>query len=89
MLAACGRDETRLESSINPKPENASSLGSATLVQSPLRDDLLDELVLLVHPIIVGSGKRLFVDEGTQKTLELVNAQTFNTGVISLTYQVH
>ncbi len=62
-------------------------VGSATLVRSLLRDDLLDELQLMVHPVVVGSGKRLFGDEGDQKALKLVDSKTFSTGVLSLTYR--
>jgi dihydrofolate reductase len=62
-------------------------VGSATLVRSLLRDNLLDELRLLVHPIVVGQGKRLFPD-GTERTpLKLVEARIFSTGVLYLTYQ--
>ena len=61
--------------------------GSGTLVQSLLRDDLLDELRLMVHPVVVGSGKRLFEDGGDQKALKLVDSKTFGTGVVYLTYQ--
>jgi len=61
--------------------------GSATLVRSLLRDGLLDELNLLVHPIVVGSGKRLFEDGGDRTPLELADSKTFSTGVISLTYR--
>jgi dihydrofolate reductase len=61
--------------------------GSPTLVRSLLRDNLLDELRLLVHPIVVGKGKRLFPD-GTEETpLKLVDSKTFSTGVLYLTYQ--
>lgn len=67
--------------------KNISITGSGTLVRSLLRDNLLDELHLLVHPIVVGSGKRLFVDGSEQKPLQLVNAKTFGTGVLSLVYQ--
>jgi dihydrofolate reductase len=62
-------------------------LGSATLVRSLLADDLLDELQLMVHPIVLGSGKRLF-EEGDQKTLELLDSKTFRTGIVYLTYRV-
>jgi dihydrofolate reductase len=62
-------------------------VGSGTLVRSLLRDDLLDELQLMVHPLVVGSGKRLFGDGGDQKALKLVDSKTFSTGVLSLTYQ--
>jgi len=61
--------------------------GSGTLVHSLLQDDLLDELGLMVHPVVVGSGKRLFEDGGDQKGLKLVDSKTFSTGVIYLTYQ--
>lgn len=61
--------------------------GSATLVRSLLRANVLDELRLLIHPIVVGSGKRLFEDEGYQVPLKLVDAKTFGTGVLYLTYE--
>ncbi len=67
--------------------KNISVVGSATLVRSLLRDDVLDELRLLVHPIVVGRGKRLFDQEGDQKALKLVESTTFSTGVLYLTYQ--
>jgi dihydrofolate reductase len=63
-----------------------SVLGSATLVRSLLRDHLLDELRLLVDPIVVGTGKRLFEDSGDRVGLKLVGSRTFRTGVLSLTY---
>jgi dihydrofolate reductase len=61
--------------------------GSATLVQSLLQADLLDELRLLVHPVVVGRGQRLFKDGGDLKRLKLVESKTFSTGVLSLIYQ--
>jgi dihydrofolate reductase len=62
-------------------------IGSAALVRSLLQDSLLDELRLMVHPIILGSGMRLFEDGGDQKALRLVDSKTFGTGVLYLTYQ--
>ena len=67
--------------------KDISITGSGSLVRSLLRDDLLDELQLLVHPIVVGRGKRLFTDESGQKPLQLVDAKTFSTGVLALTYR--
>ena len=61
--------------------------GSATLVRSLLNYGLLDELKLMVHPILVGSGKRLFDEEAETKPLELVDSKTFSTGVLYLTYR--
>ncbi|MET9070266.1 dihydrofolate reductase family protein [Streptosporangium sandarakinum] len=63
-----------------------SITGSATLVRSLLREGLLDELRLLVHPIVVGSGRRLFPEGGEQTPLKLVESQTFGTGVVHLIY---
>jgi dihydrofolate reductase len=62
-------------------------VGSGALVRSLLRDGLLDQLTLMVHPIVVGRGKRLFEEGGDQKALELVDSKTFGTGVLYLTYQ--
>lgn len=59
--------------------------GSATTVRWLLANGLLDELNLLVHPIAVGHGQRLFEDTPTH-SLELVKSETFKTGVLNLTY---
>jgi dihydrofolate reductase len=63
-------------------------IGSAALVQSLLADELLDELRLMVHPLVLGGGKRLFQDGGDQKALELLDSKTFDTGVLCLTYRL-
>ena len=65
--------------------KNISITGSGTLVRTLLRDGLLDELHLLVHPIAAGKGKRLF-DDGNQYPLELVESKSFKSGVLYLTY---
>jgi dihydrofolate reductase len=61
--------------------------GSGTLVQSLLRDDLIDELRYIVHPVVVGGGKCLLEDADDHKALELVDSTTFGTGVLYLTYR--
>lgn len=61
--------------------------GSGALVRSLLDDGLIDELKLMVHPVVVGRGKRLFEDGGEQTALELVDSRTFATGVVYLTYR--
>jgi dihydrofolate reductase len=60
--------------------------GSPTLVRSLLQSNLLDELMLMVHPVIVGSGKRLFSDGGVVKRLRLVDSKRTRTGVLIGTY---
>ena len=67
--------------------KNISITGSPTLVRTLLRDGVLDELRLLVHPIVVGAGKRLFEDGTGTIPLELVESKTFSTGVLALTYR--
>jgi dihydrofolate reductase len=67
--------------------KNIGITGSVTLVQSLLEQDLLDELGLMIHPVVVGSGKRLFEEGGDPKKLKLVESKTFSTGVVHLTYQ--
>ena len=62
-------------------------VGSGTLVRSLLREGLLDELGLMVHPIVLGGGKRLFEDGIDEMVLELVDSKTFSTGVLNLTYR--
>jgi dihydrofolate reductase len=59
--------------------------GSATLVRWLLEQGLIDELHLLVHPIVVGHGKKLFAD-GATVPLKLVSSTTFGTGVVHLVY---
>jgi dihydrofolate reductase len=59
--------------------------GSATLVRWLLANGLLDRLNLLVHPIVVGKGQRLFEDTPTHP-LQLLSQETFSTGVLNLAY---
>ena len=62
-------------------------LGSGELVQSLMRRNLVDEYVLLIHPLVLGSGRRLFTDGGAFAALRLVDAKTTATGVVIATYQ--
>ena len=65
--------------------QNLGMTGSGTLVRSLLAEGLLDELHLLVHPVVLGTGQRLF--EGSAKVpLKLVSSATFSTGVLHLVY---
>jgi dihydrofolate reductase len=66
---------------------NITITGSATLVRSLVRAGMLDELHLLVCPIVLGSGKRLFDESGGRVPLRLAGSEAFATGVVHLTYQ--
>ena len=63
-------------------------LGSGELVQSLMRRNLVDEYVLLIHPLVLGSGRRLFADGGAFAALRLVGIKTTTTGVVIATYQL-
>lgn len=60
--------------------------GSSVLVQTLIQNNLVDEYRLMVHPIILGEGKRLFQDGLDQKTLKLVETKTTPSGLVILTY---
>ena len=60
--------------------------GSARLAQALLADDLVDELRLMVFPVVLGSGKRLFGETADKKRLQLEETRTVGDGVLILTY---
>jgi dihydrofolate reductase len=61
-------------------------LGSGDLVQTLMRHDLIDEYLLMMHPLVIGSGRRLFPDGGVPAGLRLAGATTTGTGVIVANY---
>jgi dihydrofolate reductase len=63
--------------------------GSGALVRTLMRDHVLDELRLFVHPVVVGSGIRLFDAESDPVELALIDSHAYDNGVISLTYRPH
>jgi dihydrofolate reductase len=60
--------------------------GSATLVHTLMQHDLVDRYRLLVYPVVLGKGKRLF-EEGIPATLSLLGSQSFGSGVVALVYE--
>jgi dihydrofolate reductase len=62
-------------------------LGSGELSRSLMRRDLVDRYVLLIYPLVLGSGRRLFADGGVFAALRLVHARTTTTGVVIATYE--
>jgi dihydrofolate reductase len=61
--------------------------GSGVLLHTLMENDLVDEYRLMLHPIVLGSGKRLFQDENQTKTLKLVETKPFASGIVVLTYR--
>jgi len=62
-------------------------LGSGVLVQTLMQRNLVDEYVLLIHPVVLGMGRRLFPDGGAFASLRLADTATTRHGVIIATYQ--
>ena len=68
--------------------ENLVVFGSGVLVRSLMPRDLVDEFVLLIHPLVLGSGRRLFPDTGSNlSAFQLVDSATTGTGVVIGTYR--
>ena len=67
--------------------KNIGVSGSPTLVRSLLQENLLDELKLMIHPVVVGKGRRLFAEDIDLKRLQLVDSKVTGTGVVIVTYQ--
>jgi dihydrofolate reductase len=83
-----GADLVKDISALREQPGgDVSVMGSATLVRSLIANDLVDELMLMIEPIILGGGKRIFEDDGEARKFELVSATTANTGVQICRYQ--
>ena len=62
-------------------------LGSGELAQSLMRRNIVDEYVLSMHPMVLGSGRRLFPDGSPFAALRLVDTKTTTTGVVISTYR--
>lgn len=60
--------------------------GSATLMQTLMRHNLVDEYRVSIHPLVLGSGTRLFMDGGPKAKLTLVDSRALTSGVVVLTY---
>jgi dihydrofolate reductase len=66
--------------------EDLHAIGSSQLVQTLVEHGLVDELRVMIDPLVVGGGKRLFRDDGVLRPLRLVDHQVTTTGVILATY---
>lgn len=66
---------------------NIAIMGSGEVIRSLIPHKLIDHYVLLFHPLVLGSGRRLFADDGTFANLRLVYAKPTDTGVIVASYE--
>jgi dihydrofolate reductase len=63
-----------------------SVMGSATLARALIQEGLVDELNLMIEPVVLGGGKRIFTDDGVGRAFTLVDSQVASTGVLVCTY---
>ncbi|TIU76325.1 MAG: dihydrofolate reductase, partial [Mesorhizobium sp.] len=61
--------------------------GSGNLIQTLLANGLIDEIRLMIFPLLLGKGKRLFGDDAMPAAFKLIKSQTTSTGVIMATYE--
>jgi dihydrofolate reductase len=64
-----------------------SVMGSTMLARSLIQAGLVDELNLMIEPVVLGGGKRIFTDDGVGQTFDLVESQVASTGVLVCTYR--
>ncbi len=62
-------------------------LGSGELIQTLMQHNLVDQYVLMIHPLVLGTGRRLFREGSAYSTLQLLNSKTTPNGVVIATYQ--
>lgn len=67
--------------------QDISISGSTTLVQSLMQHNLIDEISLLVFPVVLGTGQQLFANGVAKTDLALIEAKSFNNGVVLMRYQ--
>jgi dihydrofolate reductase len=67
--------------------QDLAVLGSGELVQTLMRHNLVDEYKLLIHPLVLGTGRRLFRDDSPPANLQLIDSVTTTTGVVIATYR--
>jgi dihydrofolate reductase len=86
LLRVVSRDEW-LAASKELLAKEKELAGSADLVNTLMPYGLIDGYRLMIHPVVVGSGKRLFSEESDTTALRLVETRRFGSGIVVLTYQ--
>jgi dihydrofolate reductase len=81
-------DQVREIAQIKKRPgRSVTVIGSGELVQTLMRDGLVDEYRLMIHPIVLGSGTRMFRESSSPVRLELIESNATSTGVLIVTYR--
>ena len=88
LLKTDGGDATPAVARLREEPgKDIVILGSGELIRSLMRQNLIDQYTLLITPLVLGAGRRLFADGGPFALLRLVSSVTTGTGVIAAIYQ--
>jgi len=83
-----GGDMVKAIGDLREQPgRDISVMGSATVVRSLIEADLVDALLLMIEPIVLGGGKRMFPDDGEARKFDLVDVRTASTGVQVCRYE--
>lgn len=83
-----GDDVATAVALLKEQPGNSLNvMGSGELIQTLIRHDLIDEYLLFIHPLVLGSGRRLFADGGPRTDLRLVDSKPSTTGVLIASYR--
>lgn len=80
--------EKEVDEIINEAGKNIWLFGGANLITTFMNLNLIDELMISVHPLILGKGKPLFIDIQNRRKLKLIDSKTFSTGLVQLFYTV-
>lgn len=86
--ALTGELDQEVQALKNTGEGNITILGSGVLVRSLMQAEMIDALRLFIHPLVLGSGKRLFGDLPTPQNLTLVDSETTSMGTLVLSYDV-
>jgi dihydrofolate reductase len=83
-----GGDVAEAVAQLRQQPgKDLNVMGSGELIQTLMRHGLIDEYLLLIHPLVLGAGRRLFADGGPPASLRLIDSTVSTTGVLIATYQ--
>jgi dihydrofolate reductase len=81
-------DVTSAVATLKQQPgKDLTVMGSGELIQTLMRHNLVDEYLLFIHPLVLGTGRRLFADGGPPASLNLVDSTVSTTGVVIATFQ--
>jgi dihydrofolate reductase len=81
------RDEAAVAELKDQEEKDVVVLGSGELLQSLMARNLIDEYLLMIHPVVLGRGRRMFRDGGPPSTLELTDSVITTKGVVMATYR--